>query len=221
MKNCYVTINLLLHNKCITKWPSGEGVFFNTSTFSLLLLLFLLISKREDPGLSNVKVAQSLSDYFFHYWFCKPFIKLNESKGLLRPRWSYQGIQKKKRRWSRSTNGAWTTCRREMGWVIIYPHLKTMAILKIVQTFILMTVSKSCSFNKDQRTVGTKQKKILSLYFCLVITVHRKWYPVSRIIAVPPPPIIDNCRLCFQEKEKILRFGFDFFWFCFVSFCFL
>ena len=72
--------------------------FFNTSIFSLLLLLFLLFSKREDPGLNNVKVAQSLSDYFFHYWFCEPFIKLNESEGLLRPRQSYQGIQKKKRR---------------------------------------------------------------------------------------------------------------------------
>ena len=134
------------------------------SIFSLLLL-FLLFSKREDPGLNNVKVAQSLSDYFFHYWFYEPFIKLNESEGLLRPRRSYQGIQKKKRRWSRSANGAWTTYHREMGWVIIYPHLKTMAILKIVHTFILMTVSKSCCFNKDQRTVGTKQKKILESLF--------------------------------------------------------
>ena len=77
-----------------------------------------------------------------------------------------------------------------------------MANVKIVQTFIL-TVSKSSRFNKDQRTVVTKQQKYSSLYFCFVITVHRKLYPVPRIIAVPPPPVIDNCLLRLQKKEKI------------------
>ena len=149
-----------------------------------------------------------------------PFIKLNESEGLLRPRRSYQGIQKKKRRWSRSANGAWTTYHREMGWVIIYPHLKTMAILKIVHTFILMTVSKSCCFNKDQRTVGTKQKKILESLFLPCYYSSSKMVSCLQNHRRPSPPIIDNCRLCFREKEKILRFGFDFFLvlFCFVLF---
>ena len=73
----------------------------------LLLLLLLLFSKREGPGLNNVKVAQSLSDLavyrerkfiFSTTGSANPFIKLNESEGLLRSRRSYQGIQKKKRR---------------------------------------------------------------------------------------------------------------------------
>ena len=117
------------------------------------------------------------------------------------------------------------------GWVIIYPHLKTMAILKIVQTFILLTVSKSCCSNNPAK------------YFCFVITVHRKLYPVSRIIAVgggggggggggiiavpPPPPIIVS--YAGRKTEKIsatknllkrdLGFTFPFsFWICFLGF---
>ena len=104
---------------------------------------------------------------------------------------------------------------RRGGWVIIYPHLKTMAILKIVQTFILLTVSKSCCSNNPAK------------YFCFVITVHRKLYPVSRIIAVPPPPIIVS--YAGRKTEKIsatknllkrdLGFTFPFsFWICFLGF---
>ena len=102
------------------------------------------------------------------------------------------------------------------GWVIIYPHSKTMAILKIVQTFILLTVSKSCCSNNPAK------------YFCFVITVHRKLYPVSRIIAVPPPPPI-IVSYAGRKTEKIsatknllkrdLGFTFPFlFWICFLGF---
>lgn len=107
------------------------------------------------------------------------------------------------------------------GWVIIYPHLKTMAILKIVQTFILLTVSKSCCSNNPAK------------YFCFVITVHRKLYPVSRIIAVPPPPIIVSYAGRKTEKISATKlakkgpclyiyfFVLDlFFGFCFVCFFF-
>ena len=79
-----------------------------------------------------------------------------------------------------------------------------MAILKIVQTVILMTVSKSCCFNKDQRTVVTKQKKILESLFLAC------YYSSSKLV---------SCRLCFEEKEKILRFRFGFEFFL-VLFCF-
>ena len=112
------------------------------------------------------------------------------------------------------------------GWVIIYPHLKTMAILKIVKTFILLTVSKSCCFNKDQRTVVTNQQNTLAL---LLQFVENCILSPESSPSLPPPSLPIIVSYAGRKTETIsatknllkrdLGFTFTFsFWICFFGF---